>query len=678
MPRFEIILDCKSKNADVITDYVRSEITDNFTIITDDKSLKDHFCNNGIHAETILENIPTNSNEEQRIYQTVWENMKLLETSFAEIKDNGVEVFLGFRHQIHDELIMLEKLYSILISKKKNHIVFCLSSINAYYYACIGIASSLGYIVSWPLKIKHNTIVTMESLPNTRQLYICEILYHNRLPSIKKIITYLWERAKQFLESKKHLPSQHIKAKVKMHSLSSHDTSSETKIISSALKLQNAIRMEINATRYVKMNDDKSRLKLIEKLNSFEFKNRPCLFYLSTNDMDLYLKPVYPIIEQFKKIQYPYIILTHDQNTKDALSQKNIDFFDYQPYLYDFGYDLEIVKKMIQATKKIASQNDSMISIYFQFFLNDEFFFELINKLRLIRLLSLLVSRLNSISIFVMPDNIGEQLMMCEVAKQYKIKTVSTLANLISPTARSVGHMGAEIIATYGEDCNVSLTKMGYDEDKLVMTGNPRYDNIKNLDPITIRESLSKKIEIDFDRPIILIATSGYDEKEVDWMLDAISYANKKDYEIIIKFHPLFESERSQILLERSKGMKFHFLKYSDIEINEVISVSKVVITDNSSTGMLAILADRPVIVVNFRGEPYPDNRYDEYGIALLAISTQELELCIDKTMNDKHIQNHLAEHRKKYQYWYNYKNDGMAAARIFEMLTSQSSKEVI
>lgn len=669
MPRFELIIDCKFKDVSIITDYVRREITENFVIITDSKSLKDQFDSNGIHAETILENIPTNSNEEQRIYQTVWDNMKLLQTSFAEIKDNGVEVFLGFRHQIHDELVMLEKFHSILASKEKIHTIFCLSSANAYYYACIDIALSLGYTISWPLEIKRDTVSTIKSLPNTRQLYIYEILYHNRLPSIKKIIAYFWERVKQFLDSKKHLPSQYTKA-IKVKKYSNDYLNTENKTRSPVFELQNAIRMELNAIRYVKMNNDKPRLKLIEKLDSFEFKSKPCLFYLSTNDIDLYLKPVYPIIEQFEKIQYPYFILAHEKNAKATLSKKKINFLDYQSYLYDFGYDLEIVNKMIQKIKKISSQNDSMISIYFQFFLNDEFFFELINKLKLIRFLSLLVSTLNPISIFVMPDNIGEQLMLCNIAKKYRIKTVTTLANLVSPTARSVGYMGAEIIATYGEDCTVSLTKMGYDKDRLVMTGNPRYDNIKNLDPATIRKLLSKKIEINFERPIILIATSGYDKNEVNWISHVVRYANEKNYEIIIKFHPLFELERSKDLSEKTTGMKFYFLKYSDIEINEVTSVSNIVITDNSSTGMIAILADKPVIVVNFRGEKYPDNRYDEYGVALLAESIKELELCIDKALFDKHIQKQLTEYRKKYQYWYNYRNDGMAASRIFEILT--------
>ena len=658
VPRFELIVDCKPDHVNIIQDYIKKEVSGNFVIITDSDSLKDQFNKNGFHAETTLDIIPTNSNEEKRIYQAVWDHVKSLREIFSDIKYNEAEVFLGFRHIIHDELIMLEKFHSILLAKKKSHVIFCISYSSYHYLVCTGIASLLGYVVDWPLTVKDNNLVTTDSLPIAGQWHVYEALYHDKISTYKEIFG-------KPVKTRPYKIRRNLLQGLRRHGFI------------------NAIKIKKNEIKYdpeehLKHLSDKPESKLFKKLAKYKFDKRPCILFTHTNDMDLYLKPVYPVIEEFQKEQYPYFVLAHDSRAQEALSRRKIDFLDYQPYLYDFGYDFETVKKMLNAIREIAVKNDSVISIYFQYLLNDVFCLEVINNLRLIRFFSALITKLNPISIFVMPDNIGDQLVMCQVAKKFGIKTLSTLANLIAPTARSVGFMGASIIATYGEDCNISLTGMGYGKDRLVMTGNPRYDSIKNLDPLAIRKILSKENEINFDRPIILIATSGHDKNEVDWMLDAITHAKKKNYEIIIKFHPLFEAERSKDLLDRAKGMRFHFLKYTDIEINEVICISTVVITDNSSTGMLAVLADKPVIVTNFMGEPYPDNRYDEYGVALLATSNKELESCIDKTIVEEEVQKQLLESRKKYQHWYNYKNDGMAASRIFGILTSESSKEVI
>lgn len=669
MPRFQLITNCKDTNDRIILDYVDKQISDNFIIITDNNSLRNRLNKKGNYAETILDNIPNISDEDHRISKLVWEHAEELREYFSEIKSNEVEVFLGFRHKLYDELIMLEKFHSIFSAKNNIHIILCLSRSEPLYFLTMKIASSLGFEVSYPLTVNGNRLVNMDQTLITEQQLIINSYFTNRIhmESLrnKRKSWYQKFRKKNFFKIIYFIFNEFWS----LRSSILQDITSRGVVKIKIISKINAIRY--NPVRFIESDKDKLETKLLRKLAISKFEKVPCLLILQTNDIDLYLKPVYPIIEEFKKQEQPYFIIAHDVKTRIELSKRNIDSIDYLPYLYDFGYDFEVITLMIKLIKKLSEQDDSVKNIYFQYLLKDEFILELMDIMRLIRFFSFLISNLNPVSVFVMPDTIGDQLLMSEIAKKYRKKSITTLANPITPSARSIGYYGAETIATYGEDCNTSLIKMGFGNKKLVLTGNPRYDNLKSSEPFVIQSKLSKKYSIDFNKPIILIATTGYDKDEVNWIIEVIRYANEKNYETIIKFHPSYEHEHGKLLLEKSKGLKFYFLKYDDIEINDLILVSTIIITDNSSTGMVGVLVDKPMIVANFLGKPYDYNRYDEYGVALLATSMKELETCIDKVITDNQTRESLAEARKKYQYWYNYKNDGMAAKRIYEILTS-------
>jgi hypothetical protein len=689
MPKFQLILDCKEEHANQIINYVKKEISNDFIVVTDDTFLKERLASHGIRAKTVLEYIPNSREEDHRIFQLVEDEMKLLRQDLSHIKDDDVSIFYGIQHIMNDDLIMLEKFNTILRSSKgDSDVIICLSAYTYYHFAIVNLASWLGYTSNLPLIIKDNVFSFIDPLSITSHNYIYDTIYHGKPVTDKKVYDYkmITERIFEFQKRALHIFTNEFKNSLQIKATKT-DTGIHLSIKISKFnmsefrnllrEIKNKEKAMINDPRlYLKNDTNRTESKLKNYLAKLKFNKQPSIFFLHTNDIDLYLKPVYPVIEQFHKNQYPYFIIAHDTRAQKALSDKIIDFFDYQSYLHDFGYNIESIRKMIIAIKTIASKNNSVVSIYFQYFLNDSVFFRLVENSRLVRLLSFLVSTLDPISVFIMPDGIGEHLLLCEIAKKNQVKSVTTFANLISPSARSVGFMGADIIASYGEDCNESLTKLGYDENRLVMAGNPRYDEMQQQEIEFVKTNLLKKMVINFNRPIIFIATSGHDHHEADWISKLITYANRNDYEIIIKFHPSYEAERSRDLLSKTNSQKFHLVQ-SDIEISQLLPVSTIVITDNSSVGVGGILLDKPLIVANLIGQPYDNNRYDEYGVALLGTTIEELESCIDNILNDKQICNKLKAAREKYQYWYNYKNDGMAAKRIFDILTSKDSKIV-
>ncbi len=426
-----------------------------------------------------------------------------------------------------------------------------------------------------------------------------------------------------------------------------------------------------------KTNDEKpleTQFALIEQGLQITSDKRSCIFLLQTNAADLYLNPVYPIIEEFQHQHYPFLIMARETRTRNILHEKKISFVDYSEYIDKTLVSDEVVNNILKLTKTIAMKKDAVNIISFcRYLLNDAFYLELTEKCKLVKLFSSLLVELRPVSIFVMPDVTDDAEILCSIAKQNEIMSVTTIAASVAPHARAISHHAAEVIACYGGECVDAFEKMGY-KGRVVPTGNPFYDRVKKDNFESIKSNLYTKYKIDFEKPVILIATSGYDKNESEWMLETIRIANKMNYEIIIKIHPDLKLDNYQDLVNNN-DLKFHFLQ--DADISELLATSSVVITDYSNVGVGAILFDKPLIVVNLLKQPFPNNRFDEYGVALLATSVNELSICLHKILSDKEIQSQLKKHRTKYEYFFNYKNDGNAASRIFELLTAQRPKSV-
>jgi len=603
---FRLILDCKVENAQIISDYVKKSFSSNYVVITDNRLLKNELDRYGISAQTIFEIIPTDSDQEIDAYERAHIGAESIKRDFSKVTHNGIEISAAFTNKIRAELEFLEIINFVLKSKKEFHVLICREYTSYYYFAYHDLASNLGYHISSPMSIKNDEISPIDPLTVTEHKLILKTL--SDIGSTKKKDVSL------------------------LHKIFRNKNTS--------------ISPRLDITK------------------------GSCIFLVQTNTADLYLRPVYPVIEEFQHRHHPFVVMTADWRAAENLKQKKINFIDFSSHLEKTSLsDTGIIRQALLSIRDIAIRKDnSIVTILCKYLLNDAFYNELVQNLKAIVFFEEIISETKPESVLVMPSGIDLSDIMCAVAKRNKIRTITIIAASVTASRRSILSHNADYIASYGEECNEAFIKMGYDKNRLILTGNAFFDKIKKIKISEAQVSLTKVMKLDFDIPIILIATSGLDKNESFWMYETIKYANKKNYQVIVKVHP--DKKISDFVHLQDNPDKLHFHLIQNVDILELLSISNLVITDYSNVGLLAILFDKPLMIANLMGKPFPNNRYDELKVALLATSIEDIVLKLDRILRDKQTQDELRAMRKKYEHYYNYKNDGMAASRIYELLT--------
>ena len=99
------------------------------------------------------------------------------------------------------------------------------------------------------------------------------------------------------------------------------------------------------------------------------------------------------------------------------------------------------------------------------------------------------------------------------------------------------------------------------------------------------------------------------------------------------------------------------------------LAAADLVFTDHSQMGKLAIFHRKPLITVNFSGEAFAYNRFDEEGVALLASKAAELRRATHRLLDSAVARAKLAESYPAYVRRHFTSNDGHAADRVADLL---------
>ena len=92
----------------------------------------------------------------------------------------------------------------------------------------------------------------------------------------------------------------------------------------------------------------------------------------------------------------------------------------------------------------------------------------------------------------------------------------------------------------------------------------------------------------------------------------------KLNFLIIVKQH--------QDILTDFKNLENVVLFNSEIKSEKLIKYCDIFITDYSSSGILAVLEKKFLLVLNFLDEDFPSNNYDKFGVAKKITDTYNLE----------------------------------------------------
>jgi len=625
------------------------DVSDTFRIITTSIVMYEFLESLGKNVKKFQDVAP----EAGPIWNEVYQMSKFIhdkyKQAFQNLKFNDIQIFEGFEYKILMRLTVFMRAQKILEDNIDTIFIFD-SSFTRSYYMILKIAKQLGYVVDNKIgMINNNNIEYYEEDSNKSKSNVKRSFLHKQ----KNILSTLYGKNSSFnkLQAYSRFASQMLCFLARKIFFKFLITFSSEPIQILLKKIDNKI---------LNINSNYSAV---------------CSFFVSAIREDLYLRPLYPILEKFRKENLPYYLITSDISTGLILSKTNfpfINFFNEFNFLVKEIINSKNVKEIEKEINQIIGSNHSIIGL-------SDFKEDVINyayrAIAIIIICEHIIEKMNLKSIVVAPTSEIFDYVIIEIAKKHKIPSFSIIPGMADANPFFVNWFKTDKICVYGEHALEQLTKVGYDEKRICVTGNPKYDFLKNMDSSKSKLMFEQELKIDSKKKLVVVGMSRWHENDENWMSDLIKFCNINNFEIVIKIHPLYKTvskyseNKIKTISNNCKDEKFFVIH--DIEIPKLLSAADVMITDYSSIGLEAVFLGKPLISVNLLKENWEEytSRVEKYGASIYIENYETLEkILLEILKENKHLVE-LKKGREKVIEKYNFGNDGKAAERIFNIL---------
>ena len=201
------------------------------------------------------------------------------------------------------------------------------------------------------------------------------------------------------------------------------------------------------------------------------------------------------------------------------------------------------------------------------------------------------------------------------------------------------------------------LIDRGIDEKYIKVTGQPAFDHVKFYYDLN-NNILKSEYGYQEDEKILLWISPG--NKDQESIISELVRIEEKysNFKLIIKLHPNEDGKKIINQLEKLKSKA----KVHSEDLQKLILISDLVITEFSAVGLEAILLDKPLITLNLTGK---EDRvaYAEAGAALGVYNLNAIEEAIIKVFEDSTLIEVLMKNRKKFH------SDGLAAEKVNDFI---------
>jgi hypothetical protein len=269
--------------------------------------------------------------------------------------------------------------------------------------------------------------------------------------------------------------------------------------------------------------------------------------------------------------------------------------------------------------------------------------------------------------IVVLPEDTG--LGTRPLARLAKLKGIKTLT-IQHGTMEDVTLYSESIsdkMAVWGKDSLQILSEHGVPRDRMVVTGMPRLDEVRQYSEFT-RSQVLQQLKIDPSYKMLVWTPSPFERlrsqgsrltnEDLSIYLDDISSVFE-DIQVVAKIHPLDKVQN----YGRTKSM----IIVQDIDTQKLLYACDALLVTNSTTGVEAIALSKPLIYLNFHKIP-ETIPYVKYGAALRATNQSELIDRIKDLSNNITIQK-LENGRKEFISRYLSGLDGKASERVARVI---------
>jgi hypothetical protein len=235
-------------------------------------------------------------------------------------------------------------------------------------------------------------------------------------------------------------------------------------------------------------------------------------------------------------------------------------------------------------------------------------------------------------------------------------------------------------IAVMGEYTKRMLVARNIPVSKIIITGQPRWDDFnQNFMPVD-RSALCKKFGLDPNKKIILLTTQPLVESRMWSVQDREFYlisigeiiSENSEYSLIIKIHP---RERKQIYEDILMSTKLidKCKLFSNENIHELLLCCDVLITHVCTTALEAMLLKKPVISVDFKVST-KNIPYVEAGASIGIDAPSQLAESVHRVLYDPVYRLSFNEHRDKFVYDCAFLQDGKSTERLVQLIVSMTN----
>ena len=622
-------------------------------IIVQNQELANFLTNKGLNTSTLDSLFSDEGEIGMEIYREAKSIQDEFRDAFRDLLFEEIDIFSVFEYSFLRELTTLVKIKKLLDSEHDD-IVVIFTSFYFIYFAILATADKIGYTCKKQIAFINNNKI--EYIEHDDESLISTV--NNKFKRI---------RAQKFLKSSTIGKSFGSKS-LSLIQFYAKAVSLVLKFIQ--YKLKSSIQM--NGIEDILMQVDNKIIRTYGQTKS------DCLLCITAVRDDLYLKPWKPVLEEFKNESKKFFIFTSDLSTSLALSKQGVPFVNL---FEETNILIEIIKKSdkgkeIQAKlNECIKKNTAVIGIEELF---SYFFSQSLRSIALIIILEHIVKQSQPKSVIAAADGEMLESILSQVSRKYKIQSFSILPAAVvqRPIFSDWFHVDKIFVpGTKGSDL---LNKLGYSQDRIVITGNPKYDYIKNVDFNKTRVLLSDQIGTDPKKKLIVVIMSRWHDNDETWMSNLIKFCNKNNLDIIIKIHPLYKREDNSMSENKINAIKkncsnLYFNIGYDYDLTNLLVASDIVITEYSDAGVEAILLGKILITVNFVNEDFDRYiNYHKYDASIYISRYNDLEQSIHDILIGKKS-NNLDYGRERIIEMYNNQNDGKATKRIFRMLITNN-----
>ncbi len=230
-------------------------------------------------------------------------------------------------------------------------------------------------------------------------------------------------------------------------------------------------------------------------------------------------------------------------------------------------------------------------------------------------------------------------------------------------------------IALFSDADRETLLSEGIAPERVVVTGNPKFDKVFYSRGNHCKPSVCEKWDIPTDKEIILLLTQYMVEGGIwtpaqrrNFVLAIAEAADVlPNTRLIIKLHPPVEKEKDYHEIVKDLPRPPIICKYEPI--HELLNASSLVITTESTAGLEAMAAGKPVIIADLYDDFGATSFYRRSG-ALHAERKDEISPAIYRALYDPRTREEMRSSMESFVYEKAYLQDGQACKRIVDLIT--------